>query len=88
MRDRGESHASVHRQVVAENLRDEMNRKIAKIYDARFVATWDGKVYSYGTERECRSFIDGLGKRADVRPITDRDQAELVKGTRQAYKGL
>lgn len=84
---RGEGHASVYRQAVREAERVELNRELDKIYRATHVMVWDGKViYCYGTRTECEKFADGLGKRASVRPITDKDQAQLAKDKRQAYK--
>jgi hypothetical protein len=84
---RGESHASVHRQAVRESLRDELNRELNKIYEATYVMVWDGKtIYCYGSRPECEKFADGLGRRASVRPITDKDHAQLAKDKRQAYR--
>ena len=80
-----ESYASVHRKAVRESLQLELNRALAKIWDSTHCATWDGKIYMCGTLKECRDFIEGLGNRAKVRPITIKEQHALAKHKRQAF---
>lgn len=85
MRKQHESHASIHRKASREIDRQLMNRDIAAIWDAVWCATYDGKIYSYGTLAHCEKFIEGLGKRAKVRPLTDKEKASLARHKKQAY---
>jgi len=79
-----ESFASVHRKAVRENLRTELNRALAEIWDATHVADYHSRIHAYGSESEMHNFAKGLSG-VKVRPITAREQQELAKRKRQAY---
>lgn len=84
---RTSGYTAVYQDAVREAARAELARALDEIYRATHVMVWDGKtIYCYGTERECEKFADGLGKRASVRPITDKEKAQLAKDKRQAYR--
>jgi hypothetical protein len=78
------SHAALHRLTVREIDRQLLAHELARIDAATHVAATGQAIYCYGTERDCVDFATGL-RGVTVRPILDRDRADLARHKRQAW---
>ena len=89
--DRGESYASVHRKASREADRTLLNRALNEIYDAMYVVAAGPKIYMYGSKDDAQEFMRGLpryaeGKLLEIRSITAKEQQDLARKKRQAYR--
>ncbi len=80
-----ESFASVHRRAVKENDRALLNQALARIWDATHVAAEGPRIYTYGSQAECREFAEGL-RRVEVRPITPLEQNAQAAHARKVFR--
>jgi hypothetical protein len=89
--DRGESFASVHRKASREADRTLLNRALNEIYEALYVVAAGPKIYMYGSKDDAQEFMRGLpryaeGKKIEIRSITAKEQQDLARHKRQAYR--
>lgn len=90
-REEAASFAELHRRTSREIDREQLNRALAEIYDAMYVVATGPKIYMYGSKDDAQEFIRGLPRYAEghpleIRAITAKEQHDLAKHKRQAYR--